>query len=855
MAHYPADTFQEATEIAIEASNQLHGVINGDANAEVTVEDGSKIPSVRKAMVDSLYFKPPIAWAQGEYEDTYNQLREFVDGDVRTWWFAKGATVSTPVLMTTNPATDVNWTLWSAVTLNAATYKTQKRLAAEAGLNMVGSFLLGATVTTTDDVVFYETDGKYYGWGGTLPKIIPAGSTPATSGGIGAGAWVDRTQETIRSELNILVKRIDNVAAMVADSALTIGDLVETTSYHSGWGTTAYGVTGGNTYLVVAGGTGTADGGSYINLANGLQAQALFDSDVIYFEQFGAKGDALNDDTLHIQAAIDFVSPYKWMGSVTATKASFSGAKFKLSGRGKFRITSRIRINPFVVISGASGGGWFGGDVGLKLYADYDDTLGYVIDTSTFNASGVRVDGLTSTGSDFDRGLIVGCPGWELRNVRVSVAAGRKIKGIINRNAAGQSKITCCDFTGGYIGVANSATWAGKVTDNHIISIMIGICNYHSITTDEQKNNYITVRGTKPTALEFQYPTWSSSDPLYYSQVGVYSYFSNPHIDGNIIEYAEVAYMGVAGEVTVGLSYLENISKVLYATQNCDMSIRLGQTRCPAAKMFHCLRTDVFKTFMYVDASAFNEFYTTGGLVSLKSTDAYIYLSNAESVFNNPTCPFDQQVTLMDKVNDIYVSGSGSDAAWGYSSSYPVLTLQEAIDRTIKGADNIIHVIGSVGTKYTYSSGGNTTNKKVTPRKISLIGSSSAVINVGVSFSNEFHVLPRGIVDIYASDLSIVFSAGADTLFRNFINVDGNVSINLESVIFSGGTLFGIHGLTNGAAGHVTLTTKNSTLGCYLAKGHQSGRLSWIENSFNTSVAGGTVGDEVGYKVHSSLYP
>ena len=202
MAHYPADTFQEATEIAIEASNQLHGVINGDANAEVTVEDGSKIPSVRKAMVDSLYFKPPIAWAQGEYEDTYNQLREFVDGDVRTWWFAKGATVSTPVLMTTNPATDPNWTLWSAVTLNAATYETQKRLAAEAGLNMVGSFLLGATVTTTDDVVFYETDGKYYGWGGTLPKTVPAGSTPATSGGVGAGAWVDRTDVTLRSELS-----------------------------------------------------------------------------------------------------------------------------------------------------------------------------------------------------------------------------------------------------------------------------------------------------------------------------------------------------------------------------------------------------------------------------------------------------------------------------------------------------------------------------------------------------------------------------------------------------------------------------------------------------------------------------
>ena len=224
MAHYPADTFQEATEIAIEASNQLHGVINGDANAEVTVEDGSKIPSVRKAMVDSLYFKPPIAWAQGEYEDTYNQLREFVDGDVRTWWFAKGATVSTPVLMTTNPAADPNWTLWSAVTLNAATYETQKRLAAEAGLNMVGSFLLGGTVTNVGDVVFCETDGKYYGWGGTLPKTVPAGTTPETSGGIGAGAWVDRTDVALRGELlsSVLTTRED---------AFSLRDIISVADY------------------------------------------------------------------------------------------------------------------------------------------------------------------------------------------------------------------------------------------------------------------------------------------------------------------------------------------------------------------------------------------------------------------------------------------------------------------------------------------------------------------------------------------------------------------------------------------------------------------------------------------------
>jgi len=35
----------------------------------------------------------------------------------------------------------------------------------------------------------------------TFPKVVAAGATPATSGGIGAGAWVDRTDVTLRNEL------------------------------------------------------------------------------------------------------------------------------------------------------------------------------------------------------------------------------------------------------------------------------------------------------------------------------------------------------------------------------------------------------------------------------------------------------------------------------------------------------------------------------------------------------------------------------------------------------------------------------------------------------------------------------
>jgi hypothetical protein len=53
-----------------------------------------------------------------------------------------------------------------------------------------------------------EYNGHEYSWAGTFPKVVPAGSTPATSGGIGAGAWVDRTDVTLRGDTERVCKNI-----------------------------------------------------------------------------------------------------------------------------------------------------------------------------------------------------------------------------------------------------------------------------------------------------------------------------------------------------------------------------------------------------------------------------------------------------------------------------------------------------------------------------------------------------------------------------------------------------------------------------------------------------------------------
>lgn len=64
------------------------------------------------------------------------------------------------------------------------------------------SFEKGFNVIAGNEVLLWEEDGEYYRWDGTLPKNVPAGSTPASTGGIGLGAWVSVGDASLRNELN-----------------------------------------------------------------------------------------------------------------------------------------------------------------------------------------------------------------------------------------------------------------------------------------------------------------------------------------------------------------------------------------------------------------------------------------------------------------------------------------------------------------------------------------------------------------------------------------------------------------------------------------------------------------------------
>ncbi|CNG86933.1 Uncharacterised protein [Yersinia kristensenii] len=76
-----------------------------------------------------------------------------------------------------------------------------ERAIKEFGWTTMDSFEIGATLANSSEVLRWESNGEYYRWDGSFPKVVPSGSTPETTGGIGIGAWVGIGDASLRSDL------------------------------------------------------------------------------------------------------------------------------------------------------------------------------------------------------------------------------------------------------------------------------------------------------------------------------------------------------------------------------------------------------------------------------------------------------------------------------------------------------------------------------------------------------------------------------------------------------------------------------------------------------------------------------
>ena len=151
--------------------------------------------------------------------------------------------------------------------------------------------------------------GAYYGALASDPTLDPLGNAPnagdryynTTVGAekvFNGSVWRTNDLDTYEVETSSGEQLIpaaidrrgivfDSVADMKAFAGLQLGAKVRTLGYY------APGDGGGNDYEIVAAGTGTDDGGSFIDLSgSGLQAKGLFGA-TVNVKQFGAVGDGV----------------------------------------------------------------------------------------------------------------------------------------------------------------------------------------------------------------------------------------------------------------------------------------------------------------------------------------------------------------------------------------------------------------------------------------------------------------------------------------------------------------------------------------------------------------------------------
>lgn len=70
------------------------------------------------------------------------------------------------------------------------------------GYITVDSFQAGATLTLPNQTLRDTSTGEYYRWDGVFPKVVPAGSTPESSGGTGIGSWLSVGDAVLRGQIS-----------------------------------------------------------------------------------------------------------------------------------------------------------------------------------------------------------------------------------------------------------------------------------------------------------------------------------------------------------------------------------------------------------------------------------------------------------------------------------------------------------------------------------------------------------------------------------------------------------------------------------------------------------------------------
>ncbi|MEO3383019.1 right-handed parallel beta-helix repeat-containing protein [Enterobacter soli] len=209
-------------------------------------------------------------------------------------------------------ATSMGWTYTDRFgvkhyTIEGINYLAQQAMNAFGYVILTGkTFTTGATINNPNEVLLNTADGEYYKWTGSFasgPKVVPASSTPAGSGGIGPGAWIGVGDSSLRAALvandgEKFIGECQTIAMLRAIEPTYDKQRITLREHTAGTGKG-----GGQFRSVLAGSSYTDNNGTIIKTAGGA-AWLRINADITNPLMFGAQAAVGVDDSSAINAAI-----------------------------------------------------------------------------------------------------------------------------------------------------------------------------------------------------------------------------------------------------------------------------------------------------------------------------------------------------------------------------------------------------------------------------------------------------------------------------------------------------------------------------------------------------------------------
>lgn len=563
--------------------------------------------------------------------------------------------------------------------------------------------------------------------------------------------------------------------------------------------------TGGGEFIAVFG-TAMDDAGT-IAAGTGFYWERVVDESVTP-EMFGAKGDGIADDSDALQAAMNSCVDFVWQGNVGDTDDHGTKINHALLLKGQYRFTRTMIIPPYLKMTAVAQSYLADPKNNIvKFIPDFTLQDGYAFESLNLDSTGThtaKVD--TYSASASDNRLLTRCPGLLLENFSVIAGANTLLKGIFNFRLTHGAVLqrVCARITSkAAVGANLTCTWNGSFRDCIFRTATLALTLKNNVTTWLFDNCYFqTTQGNNPL-------TWFTDFPEFYGYTTrqtwtacVAATWSSPHFKDCTLENAQNGYRfhRCQGGSEHG-TYFENIEEECYALMESVLSMTPGY-------FYNNKGTANTTRMVFLSGSPNNS-----ASIDMTNTN---YFSQTVDPYD---CPGSSKLVVTHAANmrtkmkikypnkvifnchsqfpgycDIYVSASGNDDWNGYSSTYPVQTLQEAILRCQPHLKNRIYFTAgeSIGTTKYYSDGKQPNRTFFEGYDIEFIGDSTnkPTLTIGEDAGWLFGV---AIIDshVRVSDLKIVLtltsgSSAAATAFGAMFFTNGDCSVSFTNCDLSG---------------------------------------------------------------------